>query len=54
MNFWSYLSYLSMLVFDLVILATTVWLVDQRNWNPWWFLFALAVMGAPLLNGEEE
>ena len=27
-------------VYNLIILAGTVYLVGWQNWNPWWFLFA--------------
>ncbi len=38
-------AYGFMLLFDIVIFTGTAYLVDQRAWSPWWFLFALIVAG---------
>jgi hypothetical protein len=32
--------YFLMVVFDLSVLAGTVWLIAERDWSTWWMLFA--------------
>ena len=35
--------YACMLVFDLSVLAGTVYLIADRGWSAWWMLFAVFV-----------
>lgn len=35
--------YLVGIVFDLILLVGTAWLVEYREWSPWWFVFSLMV-----------
>jgi hypothetical protein len=35
------LAIVMMCVYNLTILAGTAYLVDERGWSPWWFLFAV-------------
>jgi len=34
--------YLTMVLFDIAVLAGTVWIITQYNWSVWWM--ALAVL----------
>ena len=38
--------------YNIIILAGTVYLVGWQNWNPWWFLFAMACMASYKNSGE--
>ncbi len=35
---------LMILLYNLTILAGTAYLVDVRDWNPWWFLFSIVCL----------
>jgi hypothetical protein len=37
------IAYIAMLAFDLAVMAGTAYLVANRDWSVWWFLFALLV-----------
>lgn len=43
-NFWDFTVVAVVVLYNLVILAGTAYLVSERNWNPWWFLFALIIL----------
>lgn len=33
------------MLYNLTILGTTTYLVAVHNWNPWWFLFSVLLLG---------
>lgn len=35
--------YLAQMLFDLILIVGTAWLIEERNWSPWWFLFSVFV-----------
>ena len=37
------IAYIAMLAFDLAVMAGTAYLVAERDWSAWWFLFAMFV-----------
>ena len=38
------LAIVALLVYNISILAGTVYLIAERNWNPWWMLLAVMLM----------
>ncbi len=36
--------YAAMAIFDLAVLAGTVWLVGWHQWDPWWMLLAMLII----------
>lgn len=39
-------AYFFMLVFYANLIAGTVWLIEMRNWSPWWFAMTIVLMMA--------
>ena len=37
------LAMLLMIVYNLTILGATVYLISEKNWDPWWMLLAVAL-----------
>jgi mannose/fructose/N-acetylgalactosamine-specific phosphotransferase system component IID len=34
------------IVYNLVILSGTVYLIAERDWNPWWMLLAIMLLAS--------
>lgn len=43
------LDTVALVVYNLTILGTTVYLVQFCGWNPWWFLLAVCLLGSKKL-----
>ena len=43
-NFWDFMVILVAVLYNLSILAGTAYLVAERGWSGWWFLFALIIL----------
>ena len=37
---------LLIVVYNLTILGTTVYLVSEKDWSPWWFLLAIGLLAS--------
>lgn len=46
MKFTLILLCISMYIFDLLVLAGTVYLICYQNWSAWWMLLATLIIGA--------
>lgn len=44
MNFWNFAAITVAILYNLSILAGTAYLVEERGWSGWWFLFAIIIL----------
>jgi hypothetical protein len=47
------LDSLLVIVYNLTILGGTVYLIDERDWSPWWFLISVGLLASKSLKESE-
>jgi hypothetical protein len=44
-NFWDFAVWTIVVLYNLSIIGGTAYLVAERGWSGWWFLFAIILLG---------